>query len=78
MNKIFWQFDTIDETIDALKEIISNKKISIKKENNELSIIFKFIKLGKGEEEVIFSLKKNNIENEKIIENLISNINILN
>ena len=37
--------------------------------------MFKFKKFGKGEEEIIFNLKKNNIENGKIIENLISNIN---
>ena len=77
MNKIFRQFDTIDETIDALKDIISDKNIKIKKENDELFIIFKFKKLGKGEEEIIFKLSKNNIENGKIIENLISNINNL-
>ena len=75
MNKIFRQFDTIDETIDALQDIISEKNIIIKKENDELLIIFKFKKLGKGEEEIIFILTKNNLENGKIIENLISNIN---
>ena len=75
MNKICRQFDTIDETIDALKDIISDKNIIIKKENDELLIKFKFKKLGKGEEELIFKLTKNNIENGKIIENLISNIN---
>ena len=75
LNKIFRQFDTIDETIDALKDIISDKNIIIKKENDELLIKFKFKKLGKGEEELIFKLTKNNIENGKIIENLISNIN---
>ena len=58
MNKIFRQFDTIDETIDALKDIISDKNIKIKKENDELFIIFKFKKLGKGEEEIIFKLSK--------------------
>jgi len=77
MNKIFRQFDTIDEIIDTLKEIISDKNIIIKKENDELLIKFKFKKLGKGEEEIIFKLEKNNLENGKIIENLISNINNL-
>ena len=77
VNKVFRQYDTIDESIDALKDIISHKKISIKKENNELHIILKYLKLGKGEEEIIFILKKNNIESGKIIENLISNIDNL-
>ena len=43
-----------------------------------MHIILKYVKLGKGEEEIIFILKKNNLENRKIIENLISNINNLN
>jgi hypothetical protein len=77
VNNFFRQYDTIDEAIDALKDIISHKKISIKKENNELHIILKYVKLGKGEEEIIFILKKNNIESGKIIENLISNIDNL-
>ena len=58
VNKIFWQYDSIDEVIDALKDIISHKQISIKKENNDLHLILKYEKLGKGEEEIIFVLKK--------------------
>ena len=78
MNKIFRQFDTIDEIIDTLKDIISEKNITFKKENCILLIIFKFKKLGKGEEEFNLKLLKNNIETGKIIDNLISNINNLN
>ena len=74
MNKIFRQFDTIDEIIESLKAIISEKKIAIKKENDKIFIIFKFKKLVKGEEEINFILKKNSIENGKIIDSLISNI----
>ena len=78
INKLFKQFDTIDESIDALKEIISEKKnIILKKEENKLFIIFKFKKIGKGEEEFSLMLNKNNEENDKIIDNLISNINEL-
>ena len=77
VNKLFRQYDTIDEAIDALKDIISHKKISITKENNELHIILKYVKLGKGEEEIIFILQKSNLESGKIIENLISNLNNL-
>ena len=77
VNKLFRQYDTIDEAIDALKDIISHKKISITKENSELHIILKYVKLGKGEEEIIFILKKSNLESGKIIQNLISNINNL-
>ena len=54
MNKIFRQFDTIDETIDALKDIISDKNIIIKKENDELLIKFKFKKIRKRRRRINF------------------------
>lgn len=75
MNKSFRQFDSIEEIIDILKEIINEKKISFKKANKDLDIIFKFKKPGKGEEEIQFCLNKTNISVEKTIENLISHIN---
>ena len=75
MNKIFKQFDSIKEIINILKEIIEDKKISIKKINNDLNVIFKVKKPGKGEEEIIFCLTKTKFSVEKIIENLISHIN---
>ena len=77
MNKIFRQYDTIDETIDTLKDIISEKKWSFKKENDLLFIIFKIKKLGKGEEEFNLKLEKKNEETGKIIDNLITNFNNL-
>ena len=77
INKIFRQFDKVDETIDALQDIINEKNMSIKKENDEIFVVFKFKKIGKGEEEIKLKLLKNNIETGKIIENLISNINSL-
>ena len=76
-NKILRQFDTIDEIIDALKDMISEKRITLKKENDTLLIIFKIQKLGKGEEEFKLILAKNNIETGKMIDILISNINNL-
>lgn len=75
MNKSFRQFDSIEEVIDILKEIINEKKISLKKINKDLEIIFKLKKPGKGEEEIHFCLNKTNLSVEKIIENLINHIN---
>ena len=72
LNKIFRQFDTIDETIDTLKDLISENHLTIKKDKDKLIITFKFKKLGKGEEEINLILIKNNIEVEKIIDNFIS------
>ena len=51
-NKMFKLFDKIEEIIDAFKDIISNKTLTIKKEegNKELSIILRIKILGKAEE----------------------------
>ena len=60
INKCFRLFDTIDETIENFKDIISEKKIFIKKINDGLSLAFKINKIGKGEEEINLELKKGN------------------
>ena len=75
INKCFRQFDSVEEIIEIFKDIIEEKKILIKKINNELTVILKLKKLGKGEEEISFCLTKKNLSEEKIIENLINNIN---
>ena len=71
-NKMFKLFDKIEEIIDALKDIISNKTLTIKKEegNEKLSIILKVKILGKGEEEIKLTLTKKNEKTEIIINNL--------
>ena len=53
LSKCFRMFDTIEETIDALKDVIEANKVSIKKDLDILNFIVKFNKAGKGEEEVI-------------------------
>ena len=59
-NKMFKLFDKIEEILNALKDMISNKTLTIKKEkgNEELSIILKVKILGKEEEEIKLILTK--------------------
>ena len=78
-NKMFKLFDKIEEIIDALKDIISNKTLTIKKEegNEKLSIILKVKILGKGEEEIKLTLTKKNEKTEIIINNLKAKIDDL-
>ena len=76
-NKILRQFDTIDEILDALKDIISEKRITLTKENDTLLITFEIQKIGKGQEKFNLILGKNNLEVGKMIDILISNINNL-
>jgi len=77
MNKIFRLFESIDEVKNTLEEIISLKRISLKKENGNILVSFKFNKPVKGDEDIIFTLVKVNLSPNEIIENLISYINNL-
>ena len=75
LSKCFRFFDTIDETIDGLKEVIEDNKISIKKDLDVLNFIVKLNRGGKGEEEVNLKLNKNSLSTGKIVESLIEQIN---
>ena len=75
LSKCFRFFDTIDETIDALKDVIEANKISIKKDLDILNFMVKFNIAGKGEEEVNLKLSKNSLSIGKIVEGLIEQIN---
>ena len=75
LSKCFRIFDTIDETIDCLKEVIEAQKISIKKDLDVLNFMVKLNKAGKGEEEVNLKLTKNSLSTGKIVESLIDQIN---
>ena len=68
-------FDTIEETIDALKDVIEENKITIKKDLDILNFMVKLNKVGKGEEEVNLKLSKNSLSIGKIVEGLIDQIN---
>ena len=75
LSKCFRFFDTIDETIDALKDVIEENKITIKKDLDILNFMVKLNKAGKGEEEVNLKLSKNSLSTGKIVEGLIEQIN---
>ena len=75
LSKCFRIFDTIDETIDCLKEVIEAQKISIKKDLDVLNFMVKLNRGGKGEEEVNLKLTKNSLSTGKIVESLIEQIN---
>ena len=75
LSKCFSMLDTIEETIDALKDVIEANKVSIKKDLDILNFIVKFNKAGKGEEEVNLKLSKNSLSIGKIVEGLIDQIN---
>jgi hypothetical protein len=78
INKYFRVFDNIDETIENFKDIISEKRLIIKKTNDVLYITFKINKIGKGEEEFNLEFKKSKLGTDKIVDNLISQINNIN
>ena len=74
LSKYFRLFDTIDETIDTLKDVIEANKISIKIDSDILNFIVKFNKAEKGEEEVNLKLYNNSLSTDKIFEGLIDQI----
>ena len=75
LSKCFRMFDTIEETIDALKDVIEANKVSIKKDLDILNFMVKLNRGGKGEEEVNLKLSKNSLSIGKIVEGLIDQIN---
>ena len=75
ISRCFRFFDTIDETIDALKDVIEANKISIKKDLDILNFTVKLNKGGKGEEEVNLKLSKNSLSIGKLVESLIDQMN---
>ena len=75
ISRCFRFFDTIDETIDALKDVIEANKISIKKDLDILNFIVKLNRGGKGEEEVNLKLSKNSLSIGKLVESLIDQMN---
>ena len=75
LSKCFRFFDNIDETIDGLKEVLEDNKISIKKDLDVLNFMVKLNRGGKGEEEVNLKLTKNSLSTGKIVESLIEQIN---
>ena len=75
LSRWFRMFDTIEETIDALKDVIEENKITIKKDLDILNFMVKLNKAGKGEEEVNLKLSKNSLSIGKIVEGLIDQIN---
>ena len=78
INKYFRVFDNIDETIENFKDIISEKRLIIKNINDVLYITVKINKIGKGEEEINLEFKKSKLGTDKIVDNLISQINNIN
>ena len=58
INKSFRYFDTINEAISSIQDIFEEKNVSLKIENNNIFLILKIRKIGKGEDFISLELKK--------------------
>ena len=78
INKIFKVCETINEAYDILEEIFESKKSSIKpKEDNSLILILDIRLPGGKNQNTEISLDKKEINKNKIIEELVKKVNIL-
>ena len=64
----------IDDVIPFIEEIFEQKNANLKLENNNIFLILKINKIGKGEEIVSLQLKKNHLPMKDIYENSLKEI----
>ena len=57
INKSFRYFDNINEAISSIQDIFEEKNVSLKFENNNIFLILKIRKIGKGEDFISLELK---------------------
>ena len=77
INKSFRYFDNINEAISSIQDIFEEKNVSLKFENNNIFLILKIRKIGKGEDLISLELKKNALTLQELCENLTQEVNNL-
>ena len=70
IHKSFRYFDNINEAISSIQDIFEEKNVSIKLDINNIVLMLKIPKIGKGEDLIPLELKKNSMSLKDICENL--------
>ena len=70
IHKSFRYFDNINEAISSIQDIFEEKNVSVKLDNNNIVLMLKIPKIGKGEDLIPLELKKNSMSLKDICENL--------
>lgn len=77
INKYFRIFDNINEIFPIIKEIFEEKNVSLKAEDNKITLSLKINKIGKGEELILLEMKESILPPEEMYENLLKEIKLL-
>ena len=70
IHKSFRVFDNINEAVTNIQVIFEEKKVNIKKENDNIFLILKIPKISKGEDLISIELSKKSLSLEESNENL--------
>ena len=70
IHKFFRVFDNINEAVTNIQDIFEEKKVNIKKENDNIFLILKIPKISKGEDLISIELNKKSLSLEELNENL--------
>ena len=70
IHKYFRFFDNINEAVTNIKDIFEEKKVNIKIENDNIFLILKIPKIGRGEDLISIELSKKSLSLEELNENL--------
>jgi len=68
IHKSFRAFDNINEAVSNFQDICEEKKVNLKIENDNIFLILKIPKIGKGEDLISIELKKNSLSLQEINE----------
>ena len=77
INKSFRYFDSINEAISSVQDLFEEKNVNLKIENDNIFLILKIHKIGKGEDLISLQLEQNSLTLEEICENLSQEVTYL-
>ena len=77
IHKSFRMFDNINEAISNIQDIFEEKKVNLKIENDNIFLILKNNKIGRGEDLISIKLNKTSLSLEELNENLFKEVSQL-
>ena len=77
IHKSFRAFDNINEAVSNIQDIFEEKKVNLKIENDNIFLILKNNKIGRGEDLISIKLNKTSLSLEELNENLFKEVSKL-
>ena len=75
INKLFRIFDSINEAYNEINDILSNKKIIIKRGLNELNLYLSLSRISSKSEDISLKIKKEDFNNQIVNDIIIKELN---